>query len=67
MIDKLIQWFNRDDCKGCNYYCTENKVCRLKKYATCGCHPHVSWFDRHFCKPYKVESEYKDAGLKNKT
>lgn len=52
-MHKLIQWFKRDACKECDYYHAENKVCQSKKCATCGCHPYVNWFDRHFCEPYK--------------
>lgn len=59
MIDKLIQWLNRNSCKKCDYYCAENNVCHSKKCATCDSHPYVNWFDRHFCEPYKLESEDK--------
>ena len=57
MIKKLIQWFKRNACKDCDYYYPENNVCQSKKCVTCGCHPYVNWFDRHFCQPYKAESE----------
>lgn len=57
MIDKLIQWFNRNSCKECDYYFPENNVCQSKKCATCGCHPYVNWFDRHFCEAYKGKQE----------
>lgn len=57
MINKLPQWLKRNACKGCDYYCEENNVCQSKKCATCGTHPHPDCFDRHFCKPYKAESE----------
>lgn len=57
MIYKLIQWFKRNACKECDYYCSKNNVCQSKKVATCGCHPYVNLTDRLFCKPYKAESE----------
>ena len=57
MLNKLIQWFNRNPCKECKYYHPENNVCQSKKCATCGCHPYVSWFDRHFCEAYRIEGE----------
>lgn len=57
MIHKLIQWFKRNACEKCDYYHTSNNTCQSKKCATCGCHPYVNWFDRHFCEPYKTESE----------
>jgi len=57
-MSKLIQLFKKNACKDCGYYCPENNVCQSKKCVTCGCHPYVNWFDRHFCQPYK-ESEKK--------
>lgn len=50
---KLIQWFKRNACKDYDYYHPENNICHSKKCETCGCHPYVNWFDRHFCQPYK--------------
>ena len=55
MIKKLIKWLKRNPCKNCDYYYKENNTCQSKKVATCGCHPYVNWFDRHFCEPYKEE------------
>ena len=52
-MNKLIQWFKRNACKECDYYHAENNVCQSKKCETCGCHPYVNWFDRHFCEPHK--------------
>jgi len=60
MIKKLIKWFKRNACKECDYYYPENNVCQSKKCETCGCHPYVNWFDRHFCTPHKTESEDKE-------
>jgi hypothetical protein len=57
MINKLIQWFNRNPCKECDYYHAENNTCQSKKCATCGRYPYVNWFDRHFCEAHKAESE----------
>lgn len=54
MINKLIQWFKRNACKECDYYHAESNVCQSKKCETCGCHPYVNWFDRHFCEPHKA-------------
>lgn len=54
-VKKLIKWFKRNPCKSCDYY-KKNNICQSKKVATCGCHPYVNWFDRHFCEPYKIES-----------
>jgi len=59
MLYKLIQWFKRNACKDCDYYYPENNVCQSKKCETCGCHPYVNWFDRHFCQPYKASPTYK--------
>ena len=56
MIKKLIKWLKRNYCKNCDYY-KKNNICQSKNVATCGCHPYVNWFDRHFCTPYKAESE----------
>ena len=49
LINKLIQWFNRNVCKDCNYYHPKNNTCQYKKCATCERYPYVNWFDRHFC------------------
>lgn len=57
MIYKLIQWFKRNPCKDCDYYHSHNNICQSKKVSTCGCHPYVNWFDRHFCEAHKAESE----------
>lgn len=61
MIHKLIRWFmknyKKNACKECDYYCADYNTCQSKKCATCGRHPYVNWFDRHFCEPYKAESE----------
>lgn len=59
MLNKIIQWFNRNSCKECDYYCPANNVCQAKKCALV-CHPYVNWIDRHFCKAYKTESEDKE-------
>jgi hypothetical protein len=56
MVYRLVRWFNKNACRICSYYCTENNVCQSKKCATYGRNPYVNWFDRHFCKPYKAES-----------
>lgn len=51
--EEAISTFKRNVCKECDYYCSENNVCQSKKCETCGIHPYVNWFDRHFCQPYK--------------
>ena len=61
MIKKLIKWLMRNPCIECKYYHKENNVCQSKKCATCGCHPYVNWFDRHFCEAHKVESEPQES------
>ena len=52
MINKIKRLLSKNACRECDYY-RENGVCQSKKVATSGCHPHVNWIDRHFCRPYK--------------
>ena len=52
MSNTIQEWLNENACSKCDYYCAKNNVCQSKKCATCGCHPYVNWFDRHFCKAY---------------
>jgi hypothetical protein len=59
MINKIKKLLNKNACSECNYYNPDTKVCQSKKVQTYGCHPYVNWFDRKFCKPYKV-----DGGMK---
>lgn len=67
MIKKLIGLLKRNPCKDCDYYRKENNVCQSKKVATCGNHPYVNWFDRHFCEPYKAEGGDKNDKRRNKS
>ena len=53
MIKKLLSYLRRNPCTECNYYVPEHNICQSKKCATCGCHPHVTLFDRLFCEAYK--------------
>jgi hypothetical protein len=55
MINKIKGFLARNACDECDYYNPENGVCQSKKIATCGCHPCVNWFDKHFCEPRKID------------
>ena len=44
----------RNPCKECDYYHPENNTCQSKKCATMG-DGYVTFIDRLFCEPYKVE------------
>lgn len=47
----------RNPCRDCIYYCKENKTCQSKKCATGGIGK-VSWIDRLFCSPRKINSTF---------
>ena len=53
---KIFEWLKRNPCKKCKYYIVTNNTCQSKKCATCGRHPYVNWFDRHFCEALEEPS-----------